>query len=177
MMVIKKILPYLLLIVVIIFGGYQFKQHQDIKAAYSELDQKYVDLSHNSKQKVQGDAITFLKAFYNYTGRPKKESLNGLTTTDVQNNLFYNYGELNKKYQVPAKIDYKSEIANPTIYHSRDEYDTKAKVLATFDSVITINGKQSSNKKIAEIDLELQNKKWIVTKYQILDNVYNFKGN
>jgi hypothetical protein len=78
---------------------------------------------------------------------------------------------------MPKNIDYKSEITNVTIYHARDEYDTKAKVLATFDSVITINGKQTSNKTIAEIKVELVNEKWMVTKYQTLNNVYEFQGN
>jgi outer membrane lipoprotein-sorting protein len=176
-MKITKILPYILLLLVLFFGGYQFKQHHDIKAAYSQLDHKYKALKNNSKQKVQKDAVKFLTAFYDYSGRPKKEQITGLTTKQVQDNLFQNYDQLDKKYEIPKNIDYKSEITNVTIYHARDEYDTKAKVLATFDSVITINGKQTSNKTIAEIELELVNKKWMVTKYQTLNNVYEFQGN
>lgn len=167
----------LLFIVLIVFGGYQFKQHQDIKKDYIQLEKKYKALSRNSKVQVQDDAIHFLEAFYNYEGRPKKEKMNGLATNEVQNTLFQTYGALDKKFEMPKDLKYKSEIKNTTIYHSRDEYETKAKVLATFDSVITINSKKSHMKTIAEMELELKNKKWIVTHYQTLHDVTNFQGN
>ena len=173
----SKILPYVLLIVALIFGGYQFKQHHDIKAAYSELDNQYSALSNNSKVKVQDDATNFLKAFYTYEDRPKKENINGLTTEEVQDTLFQTYEALDKEFEMPQDIEYKSGVDNITIYHARDEYDTNAKVLATFESIITINGKKSHTKSIAEISLELKDKKWIVTQYKTLNDVSNFEGN
>ncbi|MFZ0447141.1 MAG: hypothetical protein WAM95_21425 [Bacillus sp. (in: firmicutes)] len=176
-MSLSKILPYVLLIVALIFGGYQFKQHHDIKAAYSELDNQYSALSNNSKVKVQDDATNFLKAFYTYEDRPKKENINGLTTEKVQDTLFQTYEALDKEFEMPQDIKYKSGVDNITIYHARDEYDTNAKVLATFESIITINGKKSHTKSIAEISLELKDKKWIVTQYKTLNDVSNFEGN
>ncbi|WP_048882983.1 hypothetical protein [Bacillus sp. 445_BSPC] len=173
----KRIFLYILLVMVIAFGGYQFKQHHDIKDAYTKLDKKYNALSSNSKVNVQDDAIKFLEAFYTYEGRPKKENINGLTTKEVQDNLFQTYEELDKEFEMPKDLEYRSDIDNTTVYHARDEYDTKAKVLATFDSVITINGKKSKSKSIAEINLELKNKKWIVTNFKILNDVSEFQGN
>ena len=173
-----KLIAYVLLFLALIaFGGYQFKQHQDIKAAYTQLEKKYQALSSNSKVEVQDDATAFLEAFYHYTDRPKKESINGLTTKEVQNTLFQTYEALDKEFEIPKDLKYKSEIKNTTIYHARDEYDTKAKVLATFDSVITINTKKSHTKTIAEIELALTNRKWLVTHYQTLHDVSNFQGN
>lgn len=173
----KRIFLYILLVIVIAFGGYQFKQHHDIKDAYSKLDKKYSALSNNSKVKVQDDTLEFLEAFFTYEGRPKKENIKGLTTKEVQDNLFQTYEELDKEYEMPKDLEYNSDIENTSIYHARDEYDTTAKVLATFDSVITINGKKSNSKSIAEINLELKNKKWIVTNFKILNDVAEFQGN
>ena len=84
-------LPYILLIIALIFGGYQFKKYHDIKLSYSQLDKKYNALSNNSKVKVQDDATNFLNAFYTYDDRPKKENINGLTTKKLQNTLFQTY--------------------------------------------------------------------------------------
>ena len=173
----KQILPYVLLIVALIFGGYQFKQHQDLKDEFSKLDNKYNALSSNSKVEVQDDVIVFLEAFYTYKDRPKRENINGLTTKEVQDTLFQTYEVLDKEFEMPKDLEYKSEIENVTVYHARDEYDTKAKVLATFESIITINGKKSHSKSIAEINLELKNKKWIITQYKTLNDVSNFEGN
>lgn len=77
---------------------------------------------------------------------------------------------------MPKDLNYKSEIKNTTIYHARDEYDSEAKVLATFDSVITINGKKSDAKTLAEIKLKFQDNKWIVTGYKTLNNVSDYQG-
>jgi len=179
-----KFIPYILLLILLVFGGYQFQQHKNIQTSYdslnkqnSQLERNYNALKNNSKEKVQNDATTFLKAFYNYDGRPKKENLNGLTTRKLQNSLFQTYDELDKDYEMPKDIKYKSEIKNVTIYHARDEYDSKAKILATFDSVITINDKESTAKTISEINLKLDKKKWIVTSYKVLNDVSNFEGN
>ncbi|CAI8917771.1 hypothetical protein [Priestia megaterium] len=173
---VTRFIPYAILIALIIFGGYQFKQHHDTKAAFNKLDSKYTALKNNSKQQVSSDATNFLKAFYNYEGRPKKESINGLTTKKLQDTLFQTYDQLGKEYKMPKGLEYKSEIKNTTIYHARDEYDSKAKVLATFDSVITINGKKSDAKTLAEIQLKLQDGKWIVTGYKTLNNVSDYEG-
>lgn len=173
----KKLLLYGLLIVLIIFSGYQFKQHHDTKDAYSELSSKYKALENNSKAKVQKDATNFLEAFYTYTDRPKKENINGLTTKKLQDTLFHTYEQLDTEFEMPEGIDYKSDISNITIYHARDEYENQAKVLATFESTITINDKKSNSKSIAEIDLKLEKEKWIVTQYKTLNDVTNFQGN
>ncbi|MED4587872.1 hypothetical protein P9304_03940 [Priestia flexa] len=172
-----KFIPYIILVALIVFGGYQFKQHHDTAAAYSELNTKYNALKNNSKQQVQKDATKFLTAFYTYEGRPKKESINGLTTKKLQNTLFQTYDQLDQEYEMPKDLKYKSEIDNTTIYHARDEYDSEAKVLATFDSIISINNKKSNAKTIAEINLKLQGDKWIVTGYKTLNDVSNFEGN
>lgn len=87
-MSLTRFIPYAILIALIIFGGYQFKQHHDTKAAYNKLDTKYTALKNNSKQKVSDDTKKFLKAFYNYEGRPKKESINGLTTKNFKIHSF-----------------------------------------------------------------------------------------
>lgn len=173
----KKLLLYGLLIVLIIFAGYQFKQHHDIKDAYSELNSKYKALENNSKAKVQKDAAKFLEAFYTYTDRPKKENINGLTTKKLQDTLFQTYEQLDKEFEMPEGIEYKSNISNITIYHARDEYENQAKVLATFETSITINNKKSNSKSIAEIDLKAEKGKWIVTQYRTLNDVTNFEGN
>ena len=84
---------------------------------------------------------------------------------------------VDKEFEIPKILKYKSQIENITIYHARDEYDTKAKVLATFDSIITLNKEKSHTKSISELELELKNKKWIVTQYKVLNDVYDFEGN
>jgi hypothetical protein len=166
-----------MLLIALIFGGYQFKEHYDLKTEFLDLSDKYKALSSNSKAKVQKDASKFLKSFYTYEGRAKKENIDGLATKEVQDTLFQTYEILDKDFEVPNNIEYKSEIENITIYHARDEYEKNAKVLATFDSIITINGNKSHGKAIAELELELQNEKWLITKYQLLQDVDNFEGN
>ncbi|MQR84328.1 hypothetical protein GFV16_00015 [Bacillus megaterium] len=179
-----KFIPYVIMVILLVFGGYQFQQHKTIQTSYdslnkknSQLERNYNALKNNSKEKVQNDATTFLKAFYNYEGRPKKEQLNGLATKKLQDTLFGTYDQLDQDYEMPKDMKYKSEIKNVTIYHARDQYDSKAKILATFDSVITINDKESTAKTIGEINLKLNNNKWIVTGYKVLNDVSNFEGN
>ena len=173
---ITKFLPYVLLVIALVFGGYQFKEHHDTKAAYKQLDNKYNALKNNSKTKVQNDSTNFLKAFYTYDDRPKKENITGLVTKELQDTLFQTYDALDKEFEMP-KIEYKSDIENITIYHARDEYEKNAKVLATFDSVVTIDTNKSNAKTLAELELELKDNKWTVTKYQVLNDVSNFEGN
>ena len=170
-------LPYILLIIALIFGGYQFKKYQDLKLSYSQLDKKYKALSNNSKVNVQDDATKFLNAFYTYDDRPKKENINGLTTKKLQSTLFQTYEVIDIDFEIPKALKYKSQIENVTIYHARDEYDTHAKVLATFDSIITLNKEKNHTKSISELELQLKNKKWIVTQYKVLNDVYDFQGN
>ncbi|KYG33467.1 hypothetical protein ACU3L3_14350 [Priestia endophytica] len=172
----SKILPYVLLVAVIVFGGYQFKQHQEVKADYQALDSKYDALKHNSKQEVQEDATKFIKAFYNYKDRPKRENIEGLATKEVQDTLFQTYEALDKEFERPKKIDYSSEAKDITIYHARDEYESKAKVLATLTSEITINKKKTHSNIIAELNLKLQDGQWIVTGYKTLEDVSEFQG-
>jgi len=174
---IKIIIPYVLALIFLVASVLLYVDNQRSKSSLQESEKRYTELQSNSKVQVQNDAKEFLKAFYNYKDRPKKEQLEGVATKELQDTLLQTYDLVDDEKEID--IDYESKIKNIYIYHAQDGYDAEqqAYVLARFDSVIELNGQQNESTIFAEITLEKDGEKWIATKYQALKDVEEFQGN
>src|SRR5699024_11616421 len=99
-------------------------------------------------------------------------------TKEKNKKLLLNYEKIKKKENEKGE-KYKIKIENENIYHAQDIYniEKQANVLARFDSIITLNGKEHKTLVFAEIILEKEDDKWLVTKYKQLKGVEEFEGN
>jgi len=176
---IKIIVPSILALIFLAASVLLYVDNQKTKSSLQDSEKRYTELQSNSKVQVQNDAKEFLKAFYNYKDRPKKEQLEGVATKELQDTLLQTYDLVDEENKTEIDIDYESKIKNIYIYHAQDGYDAEqqAYVLARFDSVIELNGQQNESTIFAEITLEKDGENWIATKYQALKDVEEFQGN
>lgn len=175
---IKVIVTSILALIFLVASVLLFVDNQRTKSSLKDAEKKYSELQSNSKLQVQNNAEEFLKAFYNYKDRPKKEQLKDVATENLQKTLLQTY-DLVDENKSDVEIEYESKIKNIYIYHAQDQYDSEkqAYVLARFDSVIKLNGKESESTIFAEISLEKEGEDWKAAKYQTLQNIEEFEGN
>lgn len=173
-MKLRMIIP-LILIVILVF---LLIDNSKIRTQLNEAEEKYMDLQKNSMFEVEEDVDNFLKGFYNYKDRPKLEQIEKYTSKELQKELFQTY-EIIDEEENDSDVEYESKIENVHIYHPQDIYDSEkqANVLARFDSIITLNGKEHETLVFAEITLEKEDDKWLVTKYKQLKGIEEFEGN
>lgn len=164
----------LILIVILVF---LLIDNSKIRTQLNEAEEKYMDLQKNSMFQVEEDVDNFLKGFYNYKDRPKLEQIEEYTSKELQKELFQTY-EIIDEEENDSVVEYESKIENVHIYHAQDIYniEKQANVLARFDSIITLNGKEHKTLVFAEIILEKEDDKWLVTKYKQLKGVEEFEG-